>query len=92
MPGAARLRSISVGHSPKPLLGASGYSVLINKKPAGLVGDFYNVHRLGKHYHPYYIVSGSPRVIVQSRPLAKIGSGCSCGVRVGTGSCDVMVN
>lgn len=90
--GLARMGDLSSGHYPMPIMGASGYSVMVNGRPTACVGDYHNTHMYSEpeDTHPYFISTGNFSVFIQGRPAAIVGSIESCGARIQTGSFSVF--
>lgn len=90
MPAAVRYGDICTGHGragPRPNTGASD-NVFINGLGAHRVGDLWAPHR----GHTSVQLTGSPDVIVNSQPIARVGDDIACGSKNAQGSTDVSVN
>ena len=59
--------------------------------PTSCIGDLLTPHCCGPVCHPGSIASGSSKVMVGGRPLAKIGDFVNCGSILITGSTKVRV-
>jgi len=95
MPGAARTTDSTTAHSPcgpgKCDMGSD--NVIINGLNAFRVTDKDTPHGYilcVPHVTP--LSAGSPNVIVNGRPLGRIGDAFSCGIKVASGSGNVIVN
>lgn len=95
MPGAVRLGDICTGHGCFPSrnnVGASS-NVIINGLGAHRVGDPWAAHCCpGSGCHGSIQASGSPNVITNGVPQARIGDNVACGSSNATGSSNVIVN
>lgn len=80
------------GAPPKPALSSSSHNILVGDKKPMLLGDFWNVHRRGKHTHPMYCVQGSPNVICNSKPMVFTTAALSCGDMAAQGCSNVTIN
>lgn len=76
-----------------PIFAAVSGDVLVNNKPAAMIGSQVAPHIpfKGPHKVPSTIITGSTSVLVNGRPLAHIGSMTSCGHPIALGSSDVLV-
>ena len=94
MPGAVRLGDMCTGHGefpPRPNIVASD-NVIINARGAHRVGDDWAVHCGSSSCHGGKQAEGSPNVIVNGQPLARIGDSVDCGSRCAEGSDNVIIN
>jgi uncharacterized Zn-binding protein involved in type VI secretion len=80
------------GAPPKPALSPSSNNILVGDKKPMLLGDFWNVHRRGKHTHPMYCVQGSPNVICNGKPMVFTTAALSCGDMAAQGCSNVTIN
>jgi|LauGreDrversion4_2_1035121.scaffolds.fasta_scaffold629355_3 uncharacterized Zn-binding protein involved in type VI secretion len=91
MPAAARQGDPDT--SDGTISGAVSGDVIINGKPAALLGSIETPHApYGKQHPPHSastIVSASGTVIVNGKGLAYEGSSLSCGHAIASGSPDV---
>ncbi len=71
---------------------ATSKTVLVNGLPAALMGDILTPHIKGPKHAVSKIVTGSPTVFVEGRPLARVGSITSCKHRMITGSFNVFTS
>ena len=68
------------------------YTVVINSKGAGRVGDSYAPHGCVAHpTHSGVIASGSSSVYINGKAAGRIGDPVSCGGSVAAGSGDVII-
>jgi uncharacterized Zn-binding protein involved in type VI secretion len=79
-----------------PNASAGSSNVFINGKPAHRVGDSNTSHASVPSPscapHSTNLSSGSPNVFVNGQPLARIGDPYDCGIKLTSGSSDVVVN
>lgn len=100
MPSAARTTDSTTNHPPcGPGKCSSGSSnVIINGLQAFRVGDSDTPHGVPRGSPPSCVPhvtplsQGSPNVLVNGRPLGRVGDAFSCGIRVASGSSNVIVN
>ena len=102
MPGAARTTDSTTAHSPcGPGQCSTGSSdVIVNGKPAFRVSDKSTPHGVPKSTpggivcipHVTALNQGSPNVFVNGKPFGRISDAFSCGIKVATGSSNVIVN
>lgn len=55
-------------------------SVVINGRPAAMIGSHIEPHPYGDHVHVADIVTGASSVYVEGLPVAQLGSIASCAV------------
>ena len=95
MPSAVRLGDSTTGHgcfAPTTLASASS-NVIINSIGAVKVGDSIVPHCCpGSGCHGGTQSSGSPNVMTNGNPQARIGDSISCGDSNAAGSPNVIVN
>jgi len=102
MPGAARTTDRTTAHSPcgPGQCSIGSENVIINGKLAFRKGDRDTPHGV-PHSTPTGIIciphttplaAGSPNVYVNGRPLGRINDSFSCGIRVASGSSNVIAN
>jgi uncharacterized Zn-binding protein involved in type VI secretion len=87
-----RLGDVCTGHGcygSRSNVGASA-DVLANGIGVHRVGDPWSSHCCGPSCHAATQSTGSPTVFVNSRPMARVGDGVSCGSRNQTGSPNVF--
>jgi len=92
MPGAAQHTNICTGHGcfpPRPNNQAST-NVFVNLLGWHRVGDTYEDHHCGKHWHGGFLADGSSTVFVNSKEAGRILDPVSCGSAVGRGSKNVF--
>lgn len=102
MPGAARTTDSTTAHSPcsPGQCSIGSENVIINNKLAFRVGDKDTPHGVPVSTpggivcvpHVTSLTQGSPNVYVNGRPLGRIGDNFSCGIKVASGSSNVIVN
>jgi|TARA_R110001606_G_scaffold90835_2_gene203000 uncharacterized Zn-binding protein involved in type VI secretion len=100
MPGAARTTDMITPHSScgpgKCSTGSS--NVIINGKQAFRVTDMTTPHGIPQGSPPRCVPhvsalqQGSSNVLVNGKPMGRINDAFSCGIRVATGSGNVIVN
>ncbi|UTS51994.1 hypothetical protein [Synechococcus phage BUCT-ZZ01] len=96
MPAASRLGDLSAGHGcfpPTNAVATPATSVYINGILALTVDGEFSAHTCGDTTHPQSnrkVVSGSPTVFVEGKPLARIGDPIGCGDAVAEGSPNVF--
>ena len=98
MPSAARTTDGTTAH---PTCGpgkcSTGSSnVIINGLQAFRVADSDTPHGIREGYscvpHVTPLAQGSPNVLVNGKPLGRVGDAFSCGIKVAGGSANVIVN
>lgn len=95
MPNAVRLGDTSTGHPhcypSRPNTKASG-NVMINGKGAHRLGDDWAAHGACPDHSPHRgsASSGSSTIIVNGKPLCRIGDSISCGDSMAIGSDNVI--
>lgn len=95
MPGIVRLGDNSAGHPhcypARPNVEASG-NVIVNGRGAHRLGDGWAVHGACVLHSPHggAASSGSATVMVNGRPVCRIGDAISCGDSMAEGSGDVI--
>jgi uncharacterized Zn-binding protein involved in type VI secretion len=100
MPGAARTTDATTNHSPcGPGQCSSGSrDVIINGLQAFRLHDSSTPHGIPRGSPPSCVPhvtklsNGSPDVYVNGKPLGRIRDAFSCGIRVASGSNNVIVN
>ena len=100
MPGAARTTDTTTNHPPcgPGACSAGSSNVIINGLQAFRVTDSDTPHGIPQGSPPACVphvtnlVQGSPNVLVNGKPLGRIGDAFSCGIRVASGSGNVIVN
>lgn len=100
MPSAARTTDATTNHPPcgPGTCSAGSSNVIINGLQAFRVGDMDTPHGIPQGSPPACVphvtnlVQGSPNVLVNGKPLGRIGDAFSCGIRVASGSGNVIVN
>jgi uncharacterized Zn-binding protein involved in type VI secretion len=100
MPAAARTTDGTTNHAPcgpgKCSTGSS--NVIINGLQAFRVGDKDTPHGIPRGSPPSCVPHvtpldrGSNNVFVNGKPLGRVGDSFSCGIRVASGSNNVIVN
>lgn len=100
MPAAARTTDGTTNHAPcgpgKCSTGSS--NVIINGLQAFRVGDKDTPHGIPSGSPPSCVPHvtpldrGSSNVLVNGKPLGRVGDSFSCGIRVASGSSNVIVN
>lgn len=71
---------------------ATSKTVYANFLPVALMGDPLTPHLKGSRHAVSKIVTGSPTVFVEGRPVARLGSIATCGHRMITGSPNVLTS
>jgi len=68
-------------------------NVKVNGLGVHTVGDLWNVHQCGDSVHAGNVISGSGRVFVNGKPVARIGDGIAggCASLIAEGSNNVFV-
>lgn len=100
MPAAARTTDGTTNHAPcGPGKCSTGSSdVIINGLQAFRVGDKDTPHGIPRGSPPSCVPHvtpldrGSNNVFVNGKPLGRVGDSFSCGIRVASGSNNVIVN
>ncbi len=94
MAAIATLGSQCSGHdcfAPRPGAEAST-NVKVNNIGVHTVGDAWNVHQCDNDIHAGNVISGSSRVFVNGKPVARIGDGIAggCASLIAEGSTNVF--
>lgn len=102
MPGAARTTDATTAHSPcsPGTCSVGSNNVFINNLMAFRVTDMDTPHGVPVPTpggivcipHTTPLAQGSPNVFVNGKPLGRIGDNFSCGIKVASGSGNVIVN
>lgn len=95
MPGAVRHGDMSCGHGdwPPRANDESSQDVIINGLGAHRKGDHWPTHcDTTPICHDGRAAAGSPDILVNGRPLVRIGDPIDCGDTACQGSPDVLVN
>jgi|TARA_A200000159_G_scaffold56140_1_gene51924 uncharacterized Zn-binding protein involved in type VI secretion len=96
MPSAARTTDSTSAHSPcgPGTCDAGSENVIINGLNAFRVNDKDTPHGVPPFCTPHVtpLVVGSHNVFVNGRPLGRVGDSFSCGIKVVSGSGNVIVN
>jgi uncharacterized Zn-binding protein involved in type VI secretion len=71
---------------------ATSKTVYANFLPVALVGNMLTPHIKGPRHAVARIITGSPTVFVEGRPVARFGSISSCGHKMITGSFNVLTS
>ncbi len=71
---------------------ATSRTVYANFLPVALVGNMLTPHIKGPRHAVSRIVTGSPTVFIEGRPVARLGSISSCGHKMITGSFNVLTS
>ena len=71
---------------------ATSRTVYANFLPVALMGDMLTPHIKGPRHAVSKIITGSPTVFVEGRPVARFGSISSCGHKMITGSFNVLTS
>lgn len=87
MPGWARLGDIN--SAPAPIVGGVAFSVIINDKPAAIVGSICSPHPPAHPSTP--IVVGEFSVICENKSAAPTGAVYACGHTQVQSSFDVII-
>lgn len=92
MPAAVRLGDVCSGHGSFPSRQniAASTDVLINGLGAHRVGDAWAVHCDPTSCHAGVEATGSGTVLVNGKPLARVGDQVDCGSTCATGSPNVI--
>lgn len=85
--------SFCTGHPPYPPRTnmTSSYKFFVQALGVITVGDTWMIHCSGSDCHTGTQISGSTKMFVQGRPVARIGDAISCGSKNMTGSPKMMV-
>ncbi len=71
---------------------ASNSGVYVNGKAVHVQGDKWNTHCNSRpRCHDGIVVGGSQSVLVNGKPLARVGDPISCGSKIAGGSGSVLV-
>jgi uncharacterized Zn-binding protein involved in type VI secretion len=89
MPPAARIGDQS--SHPGVITGPGVATVLIESKPAAVVGDNHACSFRPPPHPPLPIVIGSMSVLIGGRPAARVGDSAGCGATIVLGAATVMV-
>lgn len=89
MPLSARVGDLSA-HGGQ-IAGPGVASVLIEGKPAAVVGDMHACVMPPPHPPATPFVAGSPTVMIQGRPALRQGDLCGCGAAVALGAPTVVI-
>ena len=90
MPPAARVGD-QTAH-PGVITGPGVATVLIEGRPAAVVGDMHTCSFPGTPPHPPTpIAMGSPTVLIGGRPAARMGDTVGCGAPIITGATTVLI-
>ena len=100
MPGAARTTDATTNHPPcgPGTCSTGSNNVFINNLMAFRVTDMDTPHGIPSGDpvvctpHTTPLSQGSPNVFVNGKPLGRIGDAFSCGIKVASGSGNVIVN
>ncbi|OUV99828.1 MAG: hypothetical protein CBD16_07300 [Betaproteobacteria bacterium TMED156] len=95
MPNVARVGDAVTNHTPcdSPQCQTGSQNVLANHISVHRVGDSNTDHGYILCIpHSTNLTSGSPDVYVNNQPIARIGDDYSCGVKVNSGSPNVIAN
>jgi uncharacterized Zn-binding protein involved in type VI secretion len=87
MPGWARLNDLN--NAPAPITGAVSTNVVVNNRPAAMVGSFCPPHPVNHPSTP--IIAGVNTVIVNNKPAAPRGAPYACGHTQAQASIDVII-
>lgn len=96
MPAISTLGDTSAGHGcfpPTPAISGCSSTVFVNGKPIVLLGAQFAPHTCGRVTHAgalRQVIAGSGTVIVEGKPLARIGDGIADGDAIGVGSGNVF--
>lgn len=71
---------------------ATSKTVYANFLPVALMGDLLTPHIKGPKHAVSKIVTGSPNVFIEGRPVARVGSITSCKHRMITGSFSIFTS
>ena len=96
MPLTARTTDSTTAHSPcgPGQCSAGSHNVFINNLPAFRVTDKDTPHGVPPFCIPHTtpLSQGSPNVFVNGLPLGRLGDAFSCGIKVASGSPNVITN
>jgi uncharacterized Zn-binding protein involved in type VI secretion len=87
MPGWARLGDTN--SAPAPITGGVASTVIVNNKPAAMVGSFCPPHPVMHPTSP--IIAGVSSVICENKPAAPRGAPYACGHNQVQSSIDVII-
>lgn len=71
---------------------ATSKTVYANFLPVALLGDLLTPHIKGPRHAASIIITGSPTVFVEGRPVARFGSTALCGHKMITGSMNIFTS
>lgn len=93
MAAVSRLGDLCTGHGcwpPRPGITASP-NVIVNGIRTHRLGDGWLIHCCDGSCHPGVVASGSPTVMINGRPAARIGDRINCGSLIAQGSPNVNI-